>query len=129
MPAYKRTLQVQIKQDQKQGMGLIDHQWTDTFPVWKFRGGLTTIYVKNQVYTESTEILPNKNEGEQIKQTYWIIYKQFLENQYEILLSAIQPFFMVVKDIKSQNQSEYPLVVNSIIRLGRVYQLYTINLK
>lgn len=31
-----------------------------------------------------------------------------------------QPTFIVVKDIKSSSGSEYPIVVNSIIRLGRV---------
>ncbi|CAD8126479.1 unnamed protein product [Paramecium sonneborni] len=111
MPAYKSNLEVQIKQDQKQGIGLIDHEQTDTFPVWKFRGGSTTIYEENQVYKESTEMLPNKNALLKVNKS---------KDQYEILLSAIQPIFIVVKDIKSSNGSEYPLVVNSIIRLGRV---------
>ncbi|CAD8211543.1 unnamed protein product [Paramecium octaurelia] len=111
MPAYKSNLEVQIKQDQKQGMGLIDHEQTDTFPVWKFRGGSTTIYEENQVYTESAEMLPNKNQLLKVSKS---------KNHYEILLSVMQPPFMVVKDIKSSNGSEYPLVVNSVIRLGRV---------
>ncbi|CAK67239.1 unnamed protein product (macronuclear) [Paramecium tetraurelia] len=111
MPAYKSNLEVQIKQDQKQGMGLIDHEQTDTFPVWKFKGGSTTIYEENQVYTESAEMLPNKNQLLKVSKS---------KNHYEILLSVMQPPFMVVKDIKSSNGSEYPLVVNSVIRLGRV---------
>ena len=44
MPAYKNNLEVQIKQDFKQNMGLIDHEQSDTFHVWKFRGGSTNIY-------------------------------------------------------------------------------------
>ncbi|CAD8199085.1 unnamed protein product [Paramecium octaurelia] len=111
MPAYKNNLEVLIKQDTKQGMGLIDHEQTDTFHMWKFRGGSTTIYEENSVYFESNDTQSNKKILLKVnKQT----------NQYEIMLSVAQPTFIVVKDIKSAKGSEYPIVANSIIRLGRV---------
>lgn len=43
------------------------------------------------------------------------------------MLSVTQPTFIVVKDIKSSNGSEYPIVANSIIRLGRVYMCLLIS--
>ncbi|CAD8127797.1 unnamed protein product [Paramecium sonneborni] len=111
MPAYKNNLEVLIKQDSKQGIGLIDHEQTETFNQWKFRGGLISIYEENSVYYESNN--PQANKKYLLKVTKQI-------NQYEIMLHVIQPTFIVVKDIKSANGSQYPIIANSIIRLGRV---------
>lgn len=41
------------------------------------------------------------------------------------MLFVTQPTFIVVKDIKSASGSEYPIVANSIIRLGRMYICYS----
>lgn len=51
MPIYKANLDVQIKQDQKDGLGLIDHESIDSFPTWRFRGSS-----EKSIYKDSTTI-------------------------------------------------------------------------
>ncbi|KAM3134092.1 hypothetical protein pb186bvf_013818 [Paramecium bursaria] len=122
MPIYKNNLEVTIRQDTKEAIGLIDHDISDTFPIQKFKIGQSIILFKESKKEKKLHIFffqITKTTPSQCKNQLLQVDKQ--QNNYNIMIKNNYPTYIVVKDYKNEMSSEYPIQLDSIIRLGRVY--------